>query len=107
MIIALIAAAEAMLVSASGAKRHQARREQVLMGNSLDSARGLPLIDGYLKRKIAGANRVQRFIASKLAQLCRQAVHTRSFENLLLHVIRTANLKRRSMRFISQGRITL
>ena len=87
MIMALIAAAEAMLFSASGVKRHQARRKQVLMGNSLDSARGLPLIDEYLKRKTAGANRVQRFIASKLAQVCRQAVHTRSFDLLLLQKI--------------------
>ena len=107
MIIALIAAAEAMLFSAYGAKRHQARREQVLMGNSLDSARGLPLIDEYLKRKTAGANRVQRFIASKLAQVCRQAVHARSFEYLILHTIRTAVLKRRNKQFTSKGRIAL
>lgn len=107
MIIALIAAAEAMLFSASGAKRHQARREQVLMGNSLDSALGLPLIDEYLKRKTAGANRVQRFIASKSAQVCRQAVHTRSFEYLLLHVIRTAILKRRRKLSISHVGETL
>lgn len=107
MIIALIAAAEAMLFSASGVKRHQARREQVLMGNHLDSARRLPLIDEYLKRKTAGANRVQRFVASKLAQVCRQAVHTRSFEFLLLHTIRTAVVKRRSKLFTSLGRVTL
>jgi hypothetical protein len=107
MVIALIAAAEAMLFSASGAKRQQARREQMLMGNSLDSARGLPLTDEYFKRKTAGANRIQRFIASKLTQVCRQAVHTRSFELLLLHVIRTAILKRLSKKFTSQGRITL
>jgi hypothetical protein len=107
MVIALIAAAEAMLFSASGAKRHEARRQQVLMGNNLDSARGLPLIDEYLKRKTAGASRVQLFVASKLAQACRQAVHTRSFEYLLLHMIRTAILKHRSKMFTSQGRVTI
>jgi len=107
MLIALIAAAEATLFSASGAKRNQARRQQVLMGNSLDSARALPLVDDYLKRKTAGASRVQVFVASKLAQVCRQVVHTRSFEYVLLHVIRTAILKRRSKLLISHGRVTI
>jgi len=55
-LIALIAAAEAMLFSASRSKRGQTRRQQVLMGNSLDSVRALPLVDDYLKRKTAGAS---------------------------------------------------
>jgi hypothetical protein len=105
MVIALIAAAEAMLFSASGAKRNQARRQQILMGSSLDSERCLPIVDEYLKRKTANANRVQVFVASKLAEICRRAVHTRSFEYLLLHVIRTAILKRRNKFLNTQGRI--
>jgi hypothetical protein len=92
-LIALISAAEAMLYSASRSKRCHTRRQQVLMGNSLDSTRRLPLVDEYLKRKNAGASRFQVFVASKLAGVCRTAVHTRSFEYLLLHVIRTAILK--------------
>jgi hypothetical protein len=100
-VIALIAAAEAMLFSASRAKRGQTRRQQVLMGNSLDSNRRLPLVDKYLKRKNAGANRFQVLVASKLAWICRKAVHTRSFEYLLLHIIRTAILKRRRKLSIS------
>ena len=107
MVIALIAAAEAMLFSASGIKRNQARRQRILMGNSLDSEHCLPLVDEYLKRKTAGANRVQVFVASKLAEVCRRAVHTQSFEYLLLHVIRTAILKRRNKFLNTQGRITL
>jgi len=94
-LIALIAAAEATLFSASQAKRYHARRQQVLMGNAVDSLRPLPFIDDYLKRKNVGASRVQVFVASKVAQICRQAVHTRSFEYLLLHLIRTAIHKRR------------
>ena len=105
-LIALIAAAEAMLFSASGAKRNQVRRQQVLMGNSLDSVHALPLVDTYLKRKTAGASRVQVFVASKLAEVCRKAVHTRSFEYLLLHVIRTAVLKRRNKFLNTQRRVT-
>jgi hypothetical protein len=107
MMIALIAAAEAMLFSASGAKRQQARREQVLMGNSQGPGRRLPFIDGYLQRKTAGAGKAQRFVASKLAEVCRQVVHTRAFEYLLLQLIRSANLKRRNMRFTSHGRVTI
>jgi len=106
-LIAIIAAAEAMLFSASGAKRNQARRQQVLMGNSLDSARALSLVDAYLKRKTAGASRVQMFVASKLAEVCRRAVQTRSFEFLLLHVIRTTVLKCRSKFLNTQRRVTL
>jgi hypothetical protein len=105
MVIALIAAAEAMLFSASGAKRNQARRQQILMGNSLNSERCLPLVDEYLKRKTACANRVQVFVASKLTEICRRAVHTRSFEYLLLHVIRTAILKRRNKFLNTQRRV--
>jgi hypothetical protein len=106
-LIALIAAAEAMLYSASRSKRGQTRRQQVLMGNSLDSARVLPLVDTYLKRKTAGASRVQTFVASKLAEVCRRVVHTRSFEYLLLHVIRTADFKCRSKFLNKQRRVTL
>ena len=105
-LIALIATAEAMLYSASRSKRGHARRQQVLMGNSLDSVRTLPLVDDYLKRKTAGANRVQTFVASKLAELCRRVVQTRSFEYVLLHVIRTA-IERRSKFLNTQRRVTL
>ena len=107
MVIALIAAAEAMLFSASGAKRHQARRQQVLMGVGAASGRNLLLVDDYLRRKTAGAGRVQRFVASKVAQVCRQVVHTRSFEYLVLHVIRTIILKRNSKPLTSLGRVTV
>jgi len=104
-LIALLAAAEAMLYSASRSKQGQAKRQQVLMGNSQDSVRALPLVDDYLKRKTAGASRLQMFVASKVAEICRRAVHTRAFEYLLLHVIRTAVLKRHSKLFNTQGRI--
>ena len=105
-LIALIAAAEAMLFTGSRAKRTQTRRQQVLMGNSLDSVRALPLVDDYLKRKTAGASRVQVLVASKLAEVCRRAVHTRSFEYLVLHLIRSA-MKRRSKYFNIQRRVTI
>ncbi len=106
-LIALIAAAEAMLFSASRARRGQARKQQVLMGNVLDSGTALPLVDEYLKRKTARASKVQIFVASKVAEICRHVVHSRSFEYLLLHVIRTAILKCRRKLSTSHRRITL
>jgi hypothetical protein len=105
-LVALIAAAEAMLYSASRSKLGQTRRQQVLMGNTPDSVRALPLVDDYLKRMTAGASRVQTFVASKLAEICRRAVHTRSFEYLVLHLIRTA-IKRRSKYLNLQRRVTI
>ncbi len=105
-LLSLIAAAEATLFSASQAKRYHARRQQALMGNSTDSIRRLPLVDEYLKRKTAGASRVQAFVAAKVAEVCRQAVHTRSFEYLLLRLIRTAIHRRRQKLSISKLEVT-
>ena len=107
MLVALIAGLEAMLYSAAWSKRGRARRRQLLMGTSTDSDRAIPLVDDYLKQKTAGASRFQRFIASKLAAVCRRAVHTRSFEYVLLHLIRTAINKRRNTFNNMKRRVTL
>jgi aspartyl/asparaginyl beta-hydroxylase (cupin superfamily) len=96
MLIALLAGLEALLYSAARTKRGRARRQQLLMGTSTDLDRAVPLVDNYLKQKTAKATRLQRFVASSLAAVCRRAVHTRSFEYLLLHLVRTAINKRRS-----------
>jgi hypothetical protein len=105
-LIALIAAAEAMLYSASRAKRGQAQRQQVLTGDDLNSVRSLPLVDEYLKRKTAGVSRVQAFVASKLAEVCRRRF-TPGRSNTCSHVIRTAILKRRRKLSISHLGVTL
>ena len=105
-LIALLAAGEAMLFSATHAKRIGARRQQVLMGNTQGSSCSLPLLDDHLRRRTAGASRVQVFVASTLAQFCRQVVRTRSFEYAILHMIRMVELKRRERQFISHGRGT-
>jgi hypothetical protein len=105
-LIALIAAAEAMLYSASRSKRGRARRQQVLTGNSPDSVCAMPLVDDYLRRKAAGASRVQAFAASKLVNVCRQIVHTRSFEYLVVHLIRTA-IKRRTKYLKTKRRVSI
>ncbi len=105
-LLTLIAAAEATLFSASQAKQCHARRQQVLMGNGTDLLRRLPFVDEYLKRKTAGADRVQAFVAAKVAEVCRQAVHTRSFEYLVLHLIRTAIHRSRQKLSISKLEVT-
>jgi hypothetical protein len=76
------------------------------MGNSTDSVRTLPLVADYLKRKTAGASKFQTLVACKLADVCRRVALTRSFEYLLLHVIRTA-IKRRRKFLNTQRRVTL
>jgi hypothetical protein len=107
MLIALIASLEAMLYSAARSKRGRARRQQLLMGTSADLERAVPLVDNYLKQKTVRATRFQRFIASKLAAVCRRAVHTRSFEYLLLHLVRTVINKRRNTFNNMKRRVTL
>ena len=97
MLIAIIAGFEATLYSATRAKWGRARRQQMLMGStSTDLQRAVPFVDDYLKQKTVRATRFQRFIASKLAAFCRRAVQTRSFEYLLVYLVRTAINKRRN-----------
>jgi hypothetical protein len=108
MVIAIIAGLEAMLYSAARSKRGGARRQQLLMGGtSTGLDRTVPLVDNYLKQKTARATKFQRFIASKLAAVCRHAVHTRSFEYLLLHLVRTVINKRRNTFNNMKRRVTL
>jgi aspartyl/asparaginyl beta-hydroxylase (cupin superfamily) len=107
MLIAIIAGLEAMVVYATRSKQGRARRQQLLMGTSTDLHRAVPLVDVYLQQKTAGATRFQRFIARKLAALCRRVVHTRSFEYLLLHLVRAAIMKRRNKVLNMKGRIIL
>ena len=107
MLIALIAGLEAMVVFASRSKQGRARRHQLLMGTSTDMHRAVPLVDDYLKQKTARASRFQRFIASKLAAVCRRFVHTRAFEYLLLNLVRMAINKRRNTFNSMKRRVTL
>jgi hypothetical protein len=107
MLIAIIAGIEAMVVYASRSKQGRARRQQLLMGTSTDLHRAVPLVDDYLKQKTARATRFQSFLARKLAEIFRSLVHTRSFEYLLLHLIRTAINKRRNKYNNLKRRVTL
>jgi hypothetical protein len=105
-ILSLVATAEALLISASHAKRRRIQRQQILMGSCPRSC-SLPFLDDHMKRKTSGASRLQSFAASRLAEVCRQIVQLRLFEYLLLHVIRTVLAKRRNKLVISTGRVSL
>ena len=107
MLIAIIAGLEAMVVFAARSKQGRARRQQLLMGASTDHRAAVPLVDNYLKQKTARATRFQRFIASKLAALCRRVVQTRSFEYVLLNFVRTTINRRRNKFLNMKRRITL
>jgi hypothetical protein len=105
-LIELLAATELILFSCSWAKRRGARKRQALLGSSSVDSLHLPIIDAYLRRNTSGASSLQVCVSSQVARFFRRAVHTRSFEYLLLHGIRSA-LKRRSKSRISSWRISL
>lgn len=83
----------------------ESQLEGVLTAAAGHESNSLP-VDEYLRRNASGASRLQMFVASKLAGICRQAAHTRSFEYLVLHGIRSAS-KRPSKSRISPWRISL
>ena len=101
MLIEIAAVLELLLFTYAWAKRRRAQRRQVFMGNK-DSIR-LALVDDYLRRQTAGASRVDVFVASQLAAVCRKAVQTHSFQSFLLHGIRSA----RRGKLTSTWRVTL
>lgn len=105
-VLTLVATAEALFVSASHIKRRNARRQQTLMCLSPNAGVPLPLLDEHVRRTTAGASRFEVFVASKLAELCRQVVKLRLFEYVLLHVIRTS-LKHRKQLVLSNGRVSI
>jgi hypothetical protein len=102
MLIEIAGLVELLLVTGAWAKRRRAQRLQIFMGNR-ESIR-LPLLDEYLRRKTVGASRVEVFVASQLAAVCRKAVQADSFQSLLLHGIHSV----RSRKLLtSTWRITL
>jgi len=103
--LSLVATAEALLISATHAKRRKMQREQLLMGNSPGSC-SLPFLDEHMRQRTAGASRLEIFAAAKLAEACRQVVQLRLFEYVLLHVMRTS-LKRRKKLVLTNGRVSL
>jgi len=92
MLIEIAAALEGLLFTCAWARSRRAQRRQMLTGNRCSIY--LPVVDDYLKRQTAGASKAEVFAASQLAAVCRKAVHTQSFQWLLLHGIRSARRRR-------------
>jgi len=107
MLVALIASIEGMLVCAARSKQGRARRQQLLMGTGTDLHRSVPFVDNYFQQKAVGATKFQRFIAGRLAAFIRRFVRARSFEYLLLHLIRTAINRRRNRILRLKRKVTL
>lgn len=104
--IAFIAAAKAAFLWASWSHWKQTRRQKILMGASA-TGRSIALVDRQLKRKIESATKTQVFVASKLTQICRQAVQTQAFEYMLLRAIRLGLNKRQSKSSITKTEVVL
>jgi hypothetical protein len=105
-IIVLLAAAKAAFLWASWSKWRRSQRQKILMGNGT-AGRSIALVDRQLQRKVEGATKTQIFMASKLTQVCRQAVQTQAFEYMLLHAIRSGLHKRQSNLSITKPEVVL
>jgi len=106
MLLELIVATEASVLSASWIRRSRMRRRQILLGGSASEIT-LPFLDGYLRRQTTNPTRLQTFAAQRLAAICRRAVHTKAFELLVLKLIQSASRRSRWESEISKVEVIL
>ena len=106
MLLELIVATEASVLSASWIRRSRLRRRQILMGGSTPEI-NLPFLDRYLRQQTINATRLQSFAAQRLAAICRRAVHTQAFELLVLKLIQSASRQSRRESEISKVEVIL
>ena len=106
MILELIVATEASVLSASWMRRSRMRRQQILLGGSTSEI-NLPFLDHYLRQQTTSPTRLQVFAAQKLAAVCRHVVHTQGFEILVLKFIQSASRRSRRESEISKVEVIL
>ena len=106
MLLELIVATEASVLSASWIRRSRMRRQQILQGGSASEI-NLPFLDRYLRQRTINPTRLQAFVARKLAMVCRHAVHTHAFELLILKLIQSASRRSRQEAEISRVEVIL
>ena len=106
MILELILATEASVLSASWIRRSRMRRQQILMGGSTPEI-NLPFLDRYIRQQTTNPTRLQTFAAQKLSAVCRRVVHTQAFELLLLKLIQSASRQSRRDSEISKVEVIL
>jgi hypothetical protein len=83
------------------------RKQKVLMGNNQNFGRSILWVDRHLKRKTESATRLQVFVSSKLAEICRRFVNTHAFHYMLLRIIQLGTLKRQSKLSITKPEVVL
>ena len=106
MLLELIVATEASVLSASWIRRSRMRRQQILRGGSAPEI-NLPFLDQYLRQQTTNPTRLQTFAAQKLTAVCRHAVHTQAFELLVLKLIQSASRRSRRESEISKVEVIL
>ena len=106
MLLELIVATEASVLSASWIRRSRMSRRQILLGRS-SSEINLPFLDQNLRQQTTNPTRLQTFAARKLAAVCRNAVHTQAFELLVLKLIQSASRRSRRESEISRVEVIL
>jgi len=106
MIIELIVAAEASVLSSSWIRRSRMRRQQILLGESTSEIK-LPFLDQFLKQQTLNPTKLQTFAAQKLAAICRHVVRTQAFELLVLKMIQSASRRSREDTEISKVEVIL
>jgi hypothetical protein len=89
MILELILATEASVLSASWIRRSRMRRQRILLGGSTSEI-NLPFLEQYLRQQTTNPTRLQIFAAQRLAAVCRHAVQNQAFELLVLKLIQSA-----------------
>src|ERR1035438_280117 len=94
MLLELIVATEASVLSASWIRRSRMRRQQILLGGSTPET-NLPFLDQCLRQQTTNPTKLQTFAAQKLSAICRRAVHTQAFELLVLKLIQSASRRSR------------
>jgi len=106
MLIELIVATEASVLSASWIRRSRIRRRQILQGVSTPEIH-LPFLDRFLRQQTTNPTWLQSFAARKLAMVCRHAVQTRAFELLVLKLIQSASRRSRQEAEMSKVEVIL
>jgi len=106
MLLELIVATEASVLSASWFRRSRMRRQQILLGESISEI-NLPFLDKYLRQQTTNPTRLQTFAARKLAAVCRHAVHTQAFELFILKLIQSVSRRSRREAEISKVEVIL
>jgi len=106
MILELMAATEASVLSASWIRRSRMRRREILLGGSTSEI-NLPFLDRYLRQQTANPTRLQTIVAKKLAAVCRRVVQTKAFDLLVLKLIQSASRRSRRESEISKVEVIL